>query len=558
MSSTTAPTEIASERLARPRLAADVSVHEPAKGKAPWVIQRGRQAYFRVQPDLARLALALNGTRDHAQLVEILGPPWTTEAVGTAVGKLAAGQLLDNGEQARRGGRHRRDRRDQRIKFVPPLTVQFTVLRPERVLRRVSPFVGFLMSRAGTYALGVLALCGLLALAGQAQRVSTALGQAQPLSTYAAVVGGVLLTTAIHEFGHGAVLSHQGGRPGRMGVMLFYLSPAAFCDVSDGWRLPHKQQRVAVALAGIATQVVIAGGAAVVSLLTEGPIRDGLIVYAIATYVLGLLNLIPFIKLDGYLALMSHLDIPNLRDHALHDARRYTAQLMFGGRTRRRYDRKLPKLRWAVPFGLACMIFPLYIVAMVMQMWADRLQQLGAFGAAFVLCGIGYLVYRLGRGLAGAIHEARRRGARIQRIGAVVALALAVAAAALTLIKVPCTITGGYLARDDGHLELLLSPSADRSLIRKNSTVRLYRAGIATRALTGQAVIASLRPTDTTAPLSAFVPVRTDALSSSAVSYPLKTRKLAKDRVGAAEVDAGTRPLGEWLYVKYVAPAWRW
>lgn len=34
-------------------------------------------------------------------------------------------------------------------------------------------------------------------------------------------------------------------RPSRMGVMLFYLLPAFFCDVSDGWRLPDKAHELA-------------------------------------------------------------------------------------------------------------------------------------------------------------------------------------------------------------------------------------------------------------------------------------------------------------------------
>ncbi|MFI2032949.1 daptide biosynthesis intramembrane metalloprotease [Streptomyces buecherae] len=546
MSSKTASAEIAPELLARPRLAADVTVHEPAAEGAPWVIQRGQHKYFRVQPDLARLALAVNGTRDHALLADILGPPWTPEEVCAAVDKLAGGQLLDNGEPVRQRGRW--------VRFVPPLTVQFTMLRPERLLRRFAPLVRLLTSRAGASAAVALALCGLLALASQAPRVSTALGQPLPLSTYLAVVGGVLATTAVHEFGHGAVLSYHGGRPGRMGVMLFYLSPAFFCDVSDGWRLPHRQQRVTVALAGIATQVVIAGGAAVVSLFAEPRMRDGLIIFAVVTYVSGLLNLTPFVKLDGYIALMSHLDIPHLRDRALDDGRRFMARILFGGR----YECELPELRWAVPFGLACMVFPLYMVATAMRLWADSLQRLGAFGASLVLCGLCYIAYHLGRGVVRIVREARTGGARALRIGTVVGLSLAAAGVALALVKVPYTVSGGYLVRDSGRVELLLAPSADRSVVRENTTVRLYRAGVATRAETGRAVVTSDRATDTTAPLSAFLPVRTDALPAPAVSYPLTTSAAPADRTGVAQVDAGTRSVGEWLYVKYVAPAWPW
>ncbi|MBD0706875.1 MULTISPECIES: daptide biosynthesis intramembrane metalloprotease [unclassified Streptomyces] len=546
MPSKTASADIDPEFLDRPKLAADVSVHEPAEEGGPWLIQQGQRKYFRVEADLARLVLALNGTRDHALLADILGTPWTVEAVGTAVDTLAKGHLLDNGEPVRTSNRW--------VKFVPPLTVQFTLLRPDGLLKLASPLVRLLSGRAGRVTALVVALGGLLALAAQSREVGAVLGRPLPLSTYLVVVAGILATTAIHEFGHGAVLSHYGGRPARMGVMLFYLSPAFFCDVSDGWRLPRKEQRVAVALAGIATQVVIAGATATASPFFHGMARDGLIVFAIAAYTSGLLNLAPFVKLDGYIALMSHLDIPHLRDHTLTDARRWIARVLFGGS----YERRLPELRWAVPFGLACMVFPMYLIATGVRMWGDSLQRMGFFGSWLLLGGLGYLLYHLGRGAGRLVRDARAGGARPLRIGVVTLFLAAAATAVLGLVKVPYTVTGGYAVRAGGQVELLLPLSADLSVIRENTAVRLIRAGAAVRTEIGQAVVADARGTETTAPLSAFLPVRTDGLPLPAQGYRLTTAVVPEDEVGVAEVASGDRPLGAWLYAHYVAPALRW
>ena len=44
------------------------------------------------------------------------------------------------------------------------------------------------------------------------------------------------------------------------------------------------------------------------------PVRSELILFASGAFLGGLLNLIPFVKFDGYLALMSHVDVPRLRD----------------------------------------------------------------------------------------------------------------------------------------------------------------------------------------------------------------------------------------------------
>ncbi|GCD44725.1 daptide biosynthesis intramembrane metalloprotease [Streptomyces paromomycinus] len=546
MASKTASAELDPGLLARPRIAADVAVHEPAEPGAPWVIQRGSNRYFRVQADLARLVQAVDGSRDHAGLAATLGSPWTERDVHTAVRRLAAGGLLDDGSKLRR--------RNTWFRFVPPLTLQFTLMKPERPLARLIPVIKAVANRVGAVIAAVFGLGGLLALAFQSSAVVDALGRPLPPMVYLAVLAGVLATTVVHEMGHGAVLTYYGGRPSRMGVMLFYLTPAFFCDVSDGWRLPHRGQRVKVALAGVVTQWVIAGSAAVCALFLDAPLTTGLLIFAVVTYVSGLLNLLPFVKLDGYLALMSHLDIPHLRDRSMTDARRFLAKALFGGR----FERELPQHSWAVPYGLVCLVFPLYLVGTALSLWGDALQGMGAFGASLVLCGISCLVFHLGRGGVRLAREARRAGARPWRIGAAALLVASAAAAVLGFVKVPYTINGSYALLGGGRAELVLPPSADRSLVREGAPVELFRAGVTMSKRTGSAAVQAPRATETLAPLSMLLPVRSDSFPMPVISYPLALRATPEDARGVARLDAGDRSLGEWLYGKHVAPAFRW
>ncbi|WP_329196456.1 MULTISPECIES: daptide biosynthesis intramembrane metalloprotease [unclassified Streptomyces] len=531
--------------LERPRIAPDVEIHEPVETGAPWVLQRGHHQHFRLQPDMARLVRAMDGSLDHTGLAEVLGPPWTAHHVASAVNKLAETKVLDDGKPV--------ERRSTWFRFVPPMTLQFTVLRPERLLARLAPVVNLLAGRTAAAVAALFVLGGVLALALMAPEVDAALGRPLPLSAYFAVLIGVLATTAVHEVGHGAVLTYHGGRPSRMGVMLFYMSPAFFCDVSDGWRLSRKEQRVQVALAGIATQTVIAGAAALTALfLAPSDLRDAVVVFAVATYTSGVVNLLPFVKLDGYIALMSHLDVPHLRDHAMTDARRFLAKILFGGR----YTRELPGRPWAVAFGLACMAFPLYVIAGALTLWSDLLQRLGAVGTSTVLMAVCYLVYRLGLGFTRLAGEGRTAGASRWRTAAAAVLLTAAAGAALAFVKLPYTVAAGYVAQDRGRLELVLPSTADLSAVREGATVRFYRAGVMTREQTGTATVAALHHADTKAPLSAFLPVASTALELPVVSYPLTVGQAPADRAGAAQLDLGRLPLGEWLYTKYVTPLW--
>ncbi|MCR2185631.1 hypothetical protein NSX52_24025, partial [Salmonella enterica] len=77
-----------------------------------------------------------------------------------------------------------------------------------------------------------------------------------PLTGLLILIAVLSLATLLHEAAHGLTLARFGGSPRRAGFMLFYLTPAFFVDVTDGWRLPKRSQRVAIALAGPAVHAV--------------------------------------------------------------------------------------------------------------------------------------------------------------------------------------------------------------------------------------------------------------------------------------------------------------
>ncbi|MFJ1708370.1 daptide biosynthesis intramembrane metalloprotease [Kitasatospora sp. NPDC088346] len=537
------------EHISRPRLADDVVVHPPISADAPWIIRRGEQ-YLRVGADLAKLAGAADGTRGHRELAALLGPRWSAAAVDTAVRRLVVAKVFHGGADTGRGA----PRRAPRLKVVPPLTVQLTVVHPRRLLSGVLPAMALLgLKRWGAVG-ALLAAGGLAALAALGPELAGVLGRPLPPSVYAGVLGAMLLASALHELAHAAVLAYYGGRPSRMGVMLFYLSPAFFCDVSDGWRLSRNEQRVRVALAGIATQWVIAGSAALAALAPPpGRWQDGLLLFAAAGYFAGTLNLLPVVRLDGYLALMSHLDVPHLRDLAMADARHRIARLLYGGR----YRPELPRLRWAVPFGLACMAAPLFIVVPALGNFTALLQRTGTPGAVLMVCAAGYLTWLLLRGAVRTAAEARTAGAPRWRIALSATALTAAAVCALLFVRVPCTVAGGYTVRDGGRVELLLPSSVDPSAVHPGTAVQLYRAGLVGRTTTGEAVIGSGRATATTAPLSAFVPMTGTSLTLPAAGYPLTTTRPPAERTGNARLTLGRRPLARWLYDTYLAPCLR-
>ncbi len=335
--------------------------------------------------------------------------------------------------------------------------------------------------------------------------------------------------------------------------MLFYLMPAFFCDVSDAWRLPDRRQRVYTALAGPAVQTSLAAGAALVAWpLADGTAKTCLLFFAVSSYATAVLNLMPFIKLDGYIALMSHVDVPYLRDRSMADARRWIARLLFGGARKR----ELPT-RWTVAYGLACLVFPLYLLSTALNTWLPTFQRVGWVGLLLASSGLSYAVWFVIRGMLRLSAEVAETGVRRGRVVAVCAL-LAAAATAALFVPVRETVAAAYVTDASGTTRLVLPDQGDAAQrVRPGQAVTLRTNGLVLNddvAVTrvGQAPARSLQ-----VPVSAYFPVDTgDTVGLASTAFPLDLGRAPAPAAGTAEVEVGQVPLWKSLHRTYLLPFW--
>ncbi|MBM7752360.1 putative peptide zinc metalloprotease protein [Microbacterium laevaniformans] len=520
-----------------PRLSREIELLPPMEGSADWFIRRGTQQYFKIKPDLAHLVTTIDGTTTKKQIVDELGDPWDLAQVDLGLQLLAKADVLEGQRPPRQRGP---------LRFVPPLTIQLTLCNPSRMLTWLARLMPWVKSPVLLSVSVGVAVAGLVVLLLRGDALVAALSQPVSYATLFALFLGILVSTALHEVGHGLVLAAYGAAPNRLGVMLFYLLPAFFCDVSDGWRLPKPSQRVHVAMAGIAVQWMIAGTSA---LLTLVPVLDGwsqgLMIFTVITFTASLMNLIPFVKLDGYIALMNHVDVSHLRDKAIADARGWTLRLLLGVTPP---PRQLPQFRWAILFGIGCMIFPLVIVANALLIWSTTLQRLGPAGSGILLFALVAALFGLGKELfSGFSWKTLSTAVRVRAVG-VAAVVAAGAAVALAVIPVPQTLSGGYIV-EESDSELLLPASASLSLLEAGDRVSLREAGIvlqgeigvATVAASADAAEASTRPFYSLFAVTDVEPrIPVTILPITLVEEPAVSH-------GVAVVELGDVPLGVWL-----------
>ena len=211
------------------------------------------------------------------------------------------------------------------------LFIKVPVVRPRRFFERTGFLVAPLFTRAFLVTTIIAAVVALYLVSRQwGAFVGTFPGF---VSLDGAVVYGLTLfgVKAMHELGHAATAARHRCRVSSMGIAFMVMVPMLYCDVTDSWRLADRRRRMAIDVAGIATELVMAVYAALAwVLLPDGALRTAAFLVSTTSVVSSLaINLNPFMRFDGYLMLADALNVPNLQARAFALLRWRLRELLF-------------------------------------------------------------------------------------------------------------------------------------------------------------------------------------------------------------------------------------
>ena len=123
-----------------------------------------------------------------------------------------------------------------------------------------------------------------------------------------ATFGMLALSASFHELGHAAGCRCSGGRPGVMGCGLYLVWPAFYTDVTDAYRL-DRAGRLRTDLGGIYFNAIFALGTFAVWAVTGS---EAVLVLIPLQILQMLMQLLPFVRLDGYHILSDLVGVPDL------------------------------------------------------------------------------------------------------------------------------------------------------------------------------------------------------------------------------------------------------
>ncbi|MGH8906261.1 MAG: daptide biosynthesis intramembrane metalloprotease [Egibacteraceae bacterium] len=445
----------------RPKIAV-VEVGGPASGRDGVVVCcPNRNRYVRIQGPQWAFLRSLDGRRTIAELEQDFeGLP--RGMVRPLLLRFAELGLLENAAEDTSRPRNRR------LRVAQTGVIQLTLLDPEKLLNRLTRLIRLLGSPAGRVASALVAAVGLCSMVIHARLAWIAPQQLRDPAWAAALAAAVFLACVLHELGHAFAVKYYGGRVRRMGLMLLYLMPAMFCDTSDAWRFPRNRQRAVVAAAGIWVQMVLAGLALIALWLPLNPeMAAWLWLFALINIGLCMMNLFPFVKLDGYWILVALTDMPNLRSCALDCLRRKTLRLVTGIAQPQPQPQPPPPAHpvLTMMFGLGCLLLPPLLIAAVLIDYQHALLRYGRVGAAAWLILAGNVLAIPRKGLFRMVRSARGwpRSARL-RAGLVGGTTALIVTGALALIQIPLTAQARYEVSDAGGITAMLPEEAGQRL----------------------------------------------------------------------------------------------
>jgi putative peptide zinc metalloprotease protein len=142
----------------------------------------------------------------------------------------------------------------------------------------------------------------------------------------------IVLIKVVHEFAHAYTARNYGCRVRKMGVAFIVFFPRFYTDITDSWRLPDRWKRFQIDGAGVFSELLIGGFAALVWANTSSGPANTVAYYIFAVSILNtvFVNGNPFIRYDGYYMLMDIVNIDNLQKRGTDLVRGIWRKYLFG------------------------------------------------------------------------------------------------------------------------------------------------------------------------------------------------------------------------------------
>jgi putative peptide zinc metalloprotease protein len=302
-------------------------------GDVAWIVKNTETIkYYMFRDAEWRLIKLFDGTRTREEILAAYNRQVRTPAQITLVlsfeERLRRMELIERSATERsievleRMKSMRERKAEEKSEGFNPFFIRFHVLDPERFLQRTVKYVRWIWTPpvvlitclASAWTVGVFVLNAQEIWAGTLQLYHFV---GKPLIDILQFFVILSIAGAIHEFAHAYVVTIYGGEVHDIGMALFYLTPAFYTDTSDAFMFPNKYHKLYTNIAGIYVEGMICSVATILWVFSYPDTYLHELAYKtmlLTGFATVFCNINPLIKVDGYNALSSLLQLPGLRE----------------------------------------------------------------------------------------------------------------------------------------------------------------------------------------------------------------------------------------------------
>lgn len=321
----------------RPGLRKDLGIlRQVQMGEVLWIVKNpATSKYFRFKDAQWRLIRLFNGVRTRADIMaafnRMAGPDAITlERVLEWEEFLRERELIEQSVAERsltlldKYRSLRQKKAEEGSEGFNPFFIMFHVVDPDRFLTRTVKYVSWIWTPPVAILIVIASLWTAVIFIGHwgplwsgTMDLYHFLGK--PFRDIIQFFFIISIIGAIHELAHAYPLKKYGGECHDIGIALFYFTPAFYCDTSDSFLFKNRFKRLWVTAAGVYSEVAICSIATILwvasypdTLVNQLAYKTMLFTGISAVF----FNINPLIKVDGYYALTSLLQMPELREAA--------------------------------------------------------------------------------------------------------------------------------------------------------------------------------------------------------------------------------------------------
>ena len=286
----------------------------------PMIFDRQSDAYYRLGQANLDILSYLTVSRPVSQFVEALnrqGVSVTKDEVMRLLVFLRQNNLLEPEYGVIAARREQVEKQKEKTAFLrfssAYIFFRFPPLRPERLYRRIAPYVSWLCGAGVVRTLAVPAVLGYLLLVRNFGMVADAFVASLSWAGLVRYFAAIVAMKIVHESAHSLAAMHFGCRVRGVGLGLMVFVPRFFTDTTDAWRLPRRQ-RLLIDGAGILSELLVGGIAALLwTYAAPGAWKSTLFyIFSVSTISTVFVNGNPCIRYDGYYILSDLVRIDNL------------------------------------------------------------------------------------------------------------------------------------------------------------------------------------------------------------------------------------------------------